>query len=321
MDEPRALTSRSRPSSATAFPRNTQGDPGHRLLHVQDLPGRHSASASRTSSSSVNPYWEIMEVKTRRDRLPEDLPALARPPARPQGGRPQEVGPGGVRRLRPLPVDLRERLRQALPVARAVLAAPHRLTRRPRVNTARHPRPRRRSTKPTRDDSDERRKQGPEKRHMASSRAELLTIFQKTATEIDEKEFTSIPEATVISELGIDSLGMLEIVGLDGARAQGADPGRGARRHPDGEGPRGAVEKKRPRRRRRSSRRPEGDDVGSGDPMEQLGPAWTTLRRRRRGPPGAPVRHVHDVLRQGGAGAALEPVPRRPVREDPEQGR
>jgi acyl carrier protein len=48
---------------------------------------------------------------------------------------------------------------------------------------------------------------------MASSRAELLKIFQKTATEITEREFPSITEATVISELGIDSLGMLEIVG------------------------------------------------------------------------------------------------------------
>jgi acyl carrier protein len=48
---------------------------------------------------------------------------------------------------------------------------------------------------------------------MGSSRAELLQIFQKTATEIVEREFTNISEKTVISELGIDSLGMLEIVG------------------------------------------------------------------------------------------------------------
>jgi acyl carrier protein len=48
---------------------------------------------------------------------------------------------------------------------------------------------------------------------MVSSRAELLKIFQKTATEIVEREFPSISEKTVISELGIDSLGMLEIVG------------------------------------------------------------------------------------------------------------
>jgi len=48
---------------------------------------------------------------------------------------------------------------------------------------------------------------------MASTRAELLKIFHKTANEITEREFPSITEATVISELGIDSLGMLEIVG------------------------------------------------------------------------------------------------------------
>jgi acyl carrier protein len=48
---------------------------------------------------------------------------------------------------------------------------------------------------------------------MARSRSELLSLFQTTATEIVEKEFKTITEATVISELGIDSLGMLEIVG------------------------------------------------------------------------------------------------------------
>lgn len=48
---------------------------------------------------------------------------------------------------------------------------------------------------------------------MAMSRAELLEMFRSTATEIVEKEFKSIAEATVISELGIDSLGMLEIIG------------------------------------------------------------------------------------------------------------
>lgn len=48
---------------------------------------------------------------------------------------------------------------------------------------------------------------------MAMSRAELLEMFRSTATEIVEKEFKNIAEATVISELGIDSLGMLEIIG------------------------------------------------------------------------------------------------------------
>ena len=48
---------------------------------------------------------------------------------------------------------------------------------------------------------------------MAFSRPELLQMFKKTAAEIAEKDFPNISEATVISELGIDSLGMLEIVG------------------------------------------------------------------------------------------------------------
>ena len=48
---------------------------------------------------------------------------------------------------------------------------------------------------------------------MGRSREELLEMFEKTATEIVEKEFKNISETTIISELGIDSLGMLEIVG------------------------------------------------------------------------------------------------------------
>ncbi len=48
---------------------------------------------------------------------------------------------------------------------------------------------------------------------MATRRTELLAIFQKTASEITERKFPTIAEGTVISELGIDSLGMLEIVG------------------------------------------------------------------------------------------------------------
>jgi acyl carrier protein len=48
---------------------------------------------------------------------------------------------------------------------------------------------------------------------MARSRTELLHMFEETATEIVEKEFKNISEKTQISELGIDSLGMLEIVG------------------------------------------------------------------------------------------------------------
>jgi acyl carrier protein len=44
-------------------------------------------------------------------------------------------------------------------------------------------------------------------------RAELLQVFARTATEVAEKEFANVLETTSISELGIDSLGMLEIIG------------------------------------------------------------------------------------------------------------
>ena len=44
-------------------------------------------------------------------------------------------------------------------------------------------------------------------------RAELLQVFARTATEVAEKEFANVLESTSISELGIDSLGMLEIIG------------------------------------------------------------------------------------------------------------
>ncbi len=50
-------------------------------------------------------------------------------------------------------------------------------------------------------------------KNMARSRLELIGLFQRVATEVVEKELAPISEATVISELGIDSLGMLEIVG------------------------------------------------------------------------------------------------------------
>lgn len=46
-----------------------------------------------------------------------------------------------------------------------------------------------------------------------SSRAQLLQTFQRTAAEVAEKDFAEVAESTSISELGIDSLGMLEIIG------------------------------------------------------------------------------------------------------------
>lgn len=44
-------------------------------------------------------------------------------------------------------------------------------------------------------------------------RTYLLEVFARTATEVAEKEFPLVRESTRISELGIDSLGMLEIIG------------------------------------------------------------------------------------------------------------
>lgn len=41
----------------------------------------------------------------------------------------------------------------------------------------------------------------------------LLTMFRTTATEVVEKDFHHVQESTVVSELAIDSLGMLEIIG------------------------------------------------------------------------------------------------------------
>ena len=48
---------------------------------------------------------------------------------------------------------------------------------------------------------------------MARSRNELLDVFRATATEVAEKDFNGVAETSTIAELGIDSLGMLEIIG------------------------------------------------------------------------------------------------------------
>lgn len=48
---------------------------------------------------------------------------------------------------------------------------------------------------------------------MSQNRVELLEVFRTTATEVAEKDFANIAESTAISDLGIDSLGMLEIIG------------------------------------------------------------------------------------------------------------
>ncbi|MBS2015759.1 MAG: acyl carrier protein [Deltaproteobacteria bacterium] len=44
-------------------------------------------------------------------------------------------------------------------------------------------------------------------------RGELLSLFRNTATEVAERDFGHVVESVKIAELGIDSLGMLEIIG------------------------------------------------------------------------------------------------------------
>lgn len=45
------------------------------------------------------------------------------------------------------------------------------------------------------------------------TRQELIGLFRKMATEIAEKDFSQVAEEQKIADLGIDSLGMLELVG------------------------------------------------------------------------------------------------------------
>jgi acyl carrier protein len=45
------------------------------------------------------------------------------------------------------------------------------------------------------------------------TREELLTMFRETASEVVEKDFRHVLEASAIGDLAIDSLGMLEIIG------------------------------------------------------------------------------------------------------------
>ena len=45
------------------------------------------------------------------------------------------------------------------------------------------------------------------------TRTELIGLFERTATEIAERDIKGLSELTEISTLGIDSLGILELVG------------------------------------------------------------------------------------------------------------
>ena len=45
------------------------------------------------------------------------------------------------------------------------------------------------------------------------TRPDLINVFRKMASEIAEKDFSHVEEQATIASLGIDSLGMLELVG------------------------------------------------------------------------------------------------------------
>jgi len=53
----------------------------------------------------------------------------------------------------------------------------------------------------------------PEPNKARPTREQLLAMFCETATEVVEKDFGQVAEATMISELAIDSLGILEVIG------------------------------------------------------------------------------------------------------------
>ena len=55
--------------------------------------------------------------------------------------------------------------------------------------------------------------QDSEQRRTRPTRADLLGMFRETASEVVEKDFRNVEEPMIISELNIDSLGMLEIIG------------------------------------------------------------------------------------------------------------
>jgi len=42
---------------------------------------------------------------------------------------------------------------------------------------------------------------------------DLIALFKQVATEVDKREFRDVTGGSVISELGIDSLSMMQIVG------------------------------------------------------------------------------------------------------------
>lgn len=48
---------------------------------------------------------------------------------------------------------------------------------------------------------------------MSQNHGELLSLFKSVATRIDKRKFDHVTAESVITELGIDSLSMMQIVG------------------------------------------------------------------------------------------------------------
>ncbi len=48
---------------------------------------------------------------------------------------------------------------------------------------------------------------------MTVSRESLIDLFKRIATEMTQKDFSNVTDASVIADLGVDSMAMLEIVG------------------------------------------------------------------------------------------------------------
>src|SRR5260370_40416757 len=75
------------------------------------------------------------------------------------------------------------------------------------------------------------------------TREELLGMFCDVASEVVEKDFHHVVEASVISELAIDCLGMLEIIGSLERRLKIQLPDEGLAGRPTAQGLLQQVEK------------------------------------------------------------------------------
>jgi acyl carrier protein len=48
---------------------------------------------------------------------------------------------------------------------------------------------------------------------VMKTQQDLIALFKQVATEVDKREFSDVTGESVISDLGIDSLSMMQIVG------------------------------------------------------------------------------------------------------------